>query len=96
VPLFREPARHAACDTRHLMEHPKSDERVMDDIGDVFDGDASTSETDAHTGQTPPDELARVHAEADEKIGEGGKTGMSGAESGYGTTGESSGLESTE
>ena len=70
----------------------------MDDVGDAFDGEVSTSETsetDAHAGQTPPEELARVREKAEEKIGEGGKTGMSGAESGYGATGQGSGLTST-
>ena len=93
-----------------MEQHPKSDERVMDDIGEAFDGaDAdATADTDARadaderepdiprSGQTPPDELARVREEADAKIGSGGGSGMSGAESGYGVTGESSGLDSTE
>ena len=83
-----------------MEQHPKSDQRVIDDIGDAFagggSGDQPDDQTDGHTGQTPPEELARVREQADAEIGEGGVTGMSGAESGYGMTGESSGLDSTE
>lgn len=78
-----------------MKQHPKSDQDVMNEIGDAFDGQTD-DETDAHTGRTPPDELERLREKADEKVGEGGETGMSGAESGYGVTGGSSGLESTE
>ena len=78
-----------------MKQHPKSDQDVMNEIGDAFDGQTG-DETDAHTGQTPPDELARLREKANAKVGEGGATGMSGAKSGYGVTGGSSGLESTE
>lgn len=85
-----------------MEQHPKSDQRVVDEIGEAFDGAETDtpSETDTpdipRSGETPPDELARVRQEADAKIGSGGDAGMSGAESGYGVTGESSGLDSTE
>ncbi len=98
--LFAGRVRHTPCLQAAPMEqHPKSDQRVMGDIGDAFAGGAADdqpdNQTDAHTGQTPPDELARLREKADAEIGEGGETGMSGAESGYGVTGESSGLDST-
>lgn len=76
----------------HKPQHEHSDDTVTDDIGDAFNSNDRTREPG---GQTPSDEIERVREKANAKIGQGGETGMSGAEAGTGITGGSSGTDAT-